>query len=256
MRQLPILTLLLALLLGGCNALPDSSDAGLQAIAPNIYVEPAMDGVTRARLIQTLAEAERAIGIMYGSVRSRPPVYACVTVNCYTHLGGTLGSTAEALDDRILLSPTGLNWHFIAHEWAHVELFTRMTPPAWKQLPQWFNEGLAVAISQEPEYSENAWQYLLTANMPHPSYPELRGLRSLQQWTGAVGFYQQQVQSRQFGGIGVSPVYTAAGHVVRNWLAAVGNQGVLMLIQRMNAGESFDAAYQAITPQTNTYPPI
>ena len=249
MRQLPILTLLLALLLGGCNALPDASDAGLQAIAPNIHVEPAMDGITRTRLIQTIAEAERAIGAIYGSVRSRPPVYACVTVSCYTHLGGTHGSTAEALDDRILLSPNGLNWHFIAHEWAHVELFKRMTPAAWKQLPQWFNEGLAVAISQEGEYSENAWQYLLANNMPHPSYPELRALCIQPHWSAAVSFYQQQVQARQnANGMGVSPVYTAAGHVVRNWLAAVGNQGVLSLIQRMNSGQSFDAAYQAITP--------
>lgn len=247
MRPLPILPLLLALFTSGCNALPNASDAGLQAITPHIHVEPAMDGMTRARLMQTITEAERAIGATYGSVRSRPPVYACVTIHCYTHLGGTYGSTAEALDDRILLSPTGLNWHFIAHEWAHVELFKRMTPAAWKQLPQWFNEGLAVAISQEAEYSENAWQYLLTTRTPHPSYPELRALRTQSQWTGAVSFYQQA---------NISPVYTAAGHVVRHWLAAVGNQGVLVLIQRMNAGESFDAAYQAITPQTNIYPPI
>ncbi|HRJ53948.1 MAG TPA: hypothetical protein PLE99_14415 [Candidatus Thiothrix moscowensis] len=249
MRQLPILTLLLALLVGGCNTLPDASDAGLQAIAPNIYVEPAMDTMTRTRLIQTLAEAERAISTMYGSVRSRPPVYACVTANCYIHLGGTYGSNAEALDDRILLSPAGLNWHFIAHEWAHVELFSRMTPRAWQQLPQWFNEGLAVAISQEPEYSENAWQYLLTANLPRPGDGELQGLRTLPQWMDAVNFYQQQVQARQIaGGMGVSPVYTAAGHAVRNWLATAGNQGLLVLIQRMNAGEPFAAVYP-VTPR-------
>lgn len=256
MRQLLILTLLLAVLLAGCNALPSAHEAGLQALAPNIYVEPAMDGVTRTHLIKTLAEAEQAISNTYGSVWSRPPIYACVTMSCYTHLGGTPGSTAEALDDRILLSPTGLNWHFIAHEWAHVELFKRLTPAAWKQLPQWFNEGLAVAISQEPEYSEQAWQYLLATHMPYPSYSELRELRRLQQWTEAVGFYQQQVQNRQVNGIGVSPVYTAAGHVVRQWLATVGNQGVLTLIQRMNAGESFDAVFQAINRQTNTYPPL
>ena len=71
MRQLPILTLLLALLLGGCNALPDASDAGLQAIAPNIHVEPAMDGMTRARLIQTLAEAERVRGTGWHQGRKR-----------------------------------------------------------------------------------------------------------------------------------------------------------------------------------------
>jgi hypothetical protein len=236
------LLLLVPLLSSGCNSLPSASDAGLVLIAPNVYVEPVMDGMSRHQLVQATADAQQAIGAAYGSVRTHPPIYACVTEACYTHMGGSTGSTAEAFDDRIVLSLRALNWHFIAHEWSHAELFSRLTAASWQRMPQWFNEGLAVAISQEPESSENAWQYLLATNLPRPTYEELLGLRTMPQWTGAVSYYNQQNEShRARGEPEVAPVYAAAGHVVRPWLARVGSAGLLMLIQRMNAGVPFDA---------------
>ncbi|MDD5394726.1 MAG: hypothetical protein PHE17_17050 [Thiothrix sp.] len=245
MRYLKLFLLGWVLLaLGGCNGLPNASDAGLVSIAPNVYVEPVMDGMSRRQLAQATADAEQAIGAAYGSVRTHPPIYACATDGCYTHMGGSMGSTAEALDDRIVLSPGGLNWHFIAHEWSHAELFSRLTPATWQRMPQWFNEGLAVAISQEPEYSENAWQYVLANNLPCPRYEELRGLRTLPQWSDAVSYYNQQNEShRARGEMEVAPVYAAAGHVVRPWLARVGSAGLSRLIQRMNAGAPFDAVF-------------
>jgi len=41
----------------------------------------------------------------------------------------------------------------------------------------------------------------------------------------------------------LSPVYAAAGHEVRPWLAQVGSPGLLNFIQRMNEGADFEAAY-------------
>lgn len=236
--------LLVTLLLVGCNNLPTASEAGLVAIAPNIYVEPQMDRASRDYLLRTVTDAQHAIGATYGSVLSHPPVYACITEACYTRMGGTNGTTAEALDDRLVLSPGGLDWHFLAHEWSHIELFTRLTPAAWQRVPQWFNEGLSVAISREPRYSEDTWRFILINHLPCPTEQELYSLSNLPQWGEAVRYYNAQNRDHKTRGEPeVSPIYAAAGHVVRPWLSRVGSHGLNRFIQQMNTGATFAQAY-------------
>jgi hypothetical protein len=247
MPYLPWIVLLALLLAGGCNNLPTAGEAGLVTIAPNIYVEPEMDGAGRAYLLQTVADAQHAIGVAYGNVLSHPPVYACISTACYVRMGGSDGTTAEALDDRLVLSPQGLDWHFLAHEWSHIELFTRLTPAAWQRIPQWFNEGLAVTISREPRYSEQAWQFIQANHLPYPSEQELYSLTGLYQWGAAVRHYNAQNPLHQVHGAPeVAAVYTAAGHVVRPWLNRAGNDGLNRFIQRMNAGAPFADAFDQV----------
>ena len=111
-------------------------------------------------------------------------MHACVTEKCYAAFGGR-GSVARVFGQRILLSPRGLNWHFLAHEWSHAEMSTRLTLFAWKRMPSWFDEGLAVAISEAPEHSENHWQFLINTHIPRPTRDELLTYQSLQQWLDA-----------------------------------------------------------------------
>ena len=72
---------------------------------------------------------------------------------------------ASGSSERPWLSPRGLNWHFIAHEWSHAEMWTRLSLPAWKRMPQWFDDGIAVAISEAPEHSEPHWQFLVASDV-------------------------------------------------------------------------------------------
>lgn len=93
---------------------------------------------------------------------------------------------ARVFGQRILQSPRGLNCHFLAHEWSHAEMSTRLTLLAWKRMPQWFDEGLAVALSEAPEHSENHWQFLINTHIPRPTRDELLNYQSLQQWLAGV----------------------------------------------------------------------
>lgn len=239
--------LVFALFLGGCNSLPTAREAGLVAIASNVYVEPNMENTQRAYLLQTVAHAQDAIGRAYGNVLSHPPIYACMTEACYTRMGGTTDTTAEALDDRLVLSPQALDWHFVAHEWAHIELFTRLTPTAWQRIPQWFNEGLAVSISREPRFSEDAWQFILANRLPCPTAQELYSLNNMSQWLAAVRHYNAQNPLRQIHDAPeVAAVYAAAGHAVRPWLNRAGSNGLNHFIQRMNTGMPFQQAFQEV----------
>lgn len=251
MRQ-PWITVLLLVssLLSGCSVLqggkllaPESF--GLTSVAPNIYVEAGADEAAQGNLREAMARAEDAIRVAYGSVISRPTVHACITEKCYESFGGR-GSVAKVYGDHILLSPRGLNWHFLAHEWSHAEMSTRLTFVAWRRMPQWFDEGVAVAISEAPEHSESHWQFLVANNIPRPTREELHTFKSLRQWLDAVHRYSdgKNIERKAKGEPEMRPVYSAAGHELRPWLSKLGSPGLLTFIARLNDGEDFESAYQ------------
>lgn len=252
MHHLKIAVLLLSLsAIGGCSILqggkllaPESF--GLTAVTPSIYVEAGADEATRAELRAAMERAERSIRAAYGSVNSRPIVHACVSEGCYEAFGGR-GSVAKVYGNRVLLSPRGLNWHFIAHEWSHAEMRSRLTFSAWWHMPQWFDEGVAVAVSEAPEHSEDHWQYLVASNIPRPSREELHAFKSLRQWLDAVHRYgeDKNIERKARGEPEIHPLYSAAGHELRPWIAKAGSSGLLAFIERLNGGEEFDSAYQS-----------
>ncbi|MDO8369337.1 MAG: hypothetical protein Q7S71_01245 [Candidatus Nitrotoga sp.] len=249
MRYLKIIVILLLVsLIGGCSNLkllaPESF--GLSPITHNIYVEDGADEGTKAKLRGAIEEAESAIRATYGDVKSRPSVYACISEDCYKSFGG-MGSRAKVYGDHILLSPRGLNWHFLAHEWSHAEMSTRLTFTAWWRMPQWFDEGVAVAISEAPEHSESHWQYLIAHHIPRPTREELLTYKSLREWLDAVHRFgeTQNTERKAKGEPVVAPLYTAAGHELRPWLAKAGSPGLLAFIERLNGGEKFESAYIA-----------
>ena len=218
---------------------------GLTPVTPSIYVEPGADEVTRIRLRESMEQAESSIRAAYGDVASRPTVNACITEGCYEAFGGGRGSLAKVYGKRILLSPRALNWHLLAHEWSHAEMSTRLTFFAWKRMPQWFDEGVAVAVSEAPEHSQSHWQSLVVANIARPTREELRTFKSLRQWLDAVHRYgeEKNIERRAKGEPEIRPVYSAAGQELRPWLARAGSQGLLAFIARMNDGEDFESAY-------------
>lgn len=245
-----IIALVLVTLVNGCNTLrggkllaPESF--GLTPVTPNIYVEAGADEKTRNELREAMEQAKDAIRKAYGSVESHPIINACISEKCYESFGG--GRTmAKVYGNRILLSPRALNWHFLAHEWSHDEIRTRLTLIAWWYLPQWFDDGLAVAISEAPEHSEAHWQFLISSNIPRPTPEELHTYESLSQWSDAIHKYgaDKNFERKAKGEPEIRPVYTAAGHELRPWLARVGTKGLLNLIAHLNNGEDFIIAYE------------
>jgi hypothetical protein len=251
MRIWKVIGLLLsASVIGGCSILPwgklhAPESFGLTPVTPRIYVEAGADEATKTMLRDAMEKAESAIRAAYGNVISRPVVHACITEQCYAVFGG-YGSRAKVYGDRILLSPRGLNWHYLAHEWSHAEMYSRLTLSAWWRMPQWFDEGVAVAISEAPENSESHWQFLVESNISRPTPEELHSFKSLRQWDDAVGRFgeKKNAERKAKGEPEIRPVYTAAGHELRPWLAKAGSAGLLAFIERLNGGEEFMSAYE------------
>ncbi len=242
--------LAIAGLLSGCSILQASkllapAHFGMTPVNDHIHVEAGADAQTEARLQQAMDRAEQAIRVAYGSVNTRPQVHACISEACYEAFGGR-GSVAKVYGDRILLSPRGLNWHFLAHEWSHAEMRSRLTLRAWWHMPQWFDEGVAVAVSEAPEHAEAHYQYLVDTDTPRPTTAELHGLQSLSQWLTGVHTYgdDTSAQRKAQGLPEIHPLYASAGHELRPWLAARGVSGLLSFIARLDEGDDFMRAYQ------------
>ena len=257
-RPVTVLLLLLSVLVGGCSVLRGAQlwapeNAGLERVAPGLYVEAGMSLQQRTELLVAMAWAEAAIQRAYGAVRSTPIVNACASEACYERFGGMGGSRAKVYGNRILISPRALDGHFIAHEWSHAEMQKRLSLSGYLRLPSWFDEGVAVAISETPEHSEAHWQYLVSHNVPRPGRTELMSLHSLSQWLDAVHRYGED-QNRQRIARGeprVAPLYAAAGHELRPWLATAGTSGLLRVIEALNAGDDFATAYRVAAEARN-----
>ena len=103
---------------------------GFVLVGPNIYIEQTADDAAKSQLREAMAKAKEAISGTFGDAKASAVVNACVTERCFWAHGGR-GEIAKAYGNRILLSPRGLNWHFIAHEWSHAEMSTRLRLFAW-----------------------------------------------------------------------------------------------------------------------------
>jgi hypothetical protein len=99
----------------------------------------------------TVEAARARVRAFYGDLQSTPRVLICATESCYSPLGG--GSRGVTLLDRaLILSPRGADTVIAAHELAHAELHRRIGLAATlgRSVPQWFDEGLAVVVSDDP----------------------------------------------------------------------------------------------------------
>lgn len=203
-----------------------------------------MSSADRENVVKIAIEAKEKIVSFYGSTMSAPDILACSTKECFADLGGTVQRGLLLGKKKILISPKGLTTPILAHEWSHAELRTRMGTrldgvfgiPA---IPTWFDEGLAVAVSEEPSHSEKVWEEIVKAKMPTPA---LASLASLREWNKAA---------QRFGDVDYSKgvpakicvVYATAGHEVRKWYQRVGREGLLKLIDEVKSGGDFEKSF-------------
>ena len=74
----------------------------------------------------------------------------------------------------------------------------------------------------------------------------MMSLQSLSQWLDAVHRYGEHLNPQRMarGEPRVAPVYGAAGHEIRPWLAVAGTAGLLSVIDALNVGDDFTTVYR------------
>lgn len=162
--------------------------------------------------------ADQRIRDFYGSRDSSPHLLVCTTEDCHRRIGGGKERGVAVLNRAIILSPRGLDPVIASHEMSHVELHQRLGSRS-KGVPQWFDEGLAVVVSNDPRYLGLSPDRCKAS--PDGALPE-----ALQQWLDAARADEQ--------------VYARSACRVARWIDANGGQeAVLNLIEQLNSGDEF-----------------
>ncbi len=200
---------------------------GLEQSQPNVFVERGMPQQARDHVAEILSQARVRVRDFYGRTDGNPRILVCASQSCYQHIGGG-GTRGKSYYDAVLiLSPRGTDPVIASHELAHIELhnrigFIRFVSGA---IPSWFDEGLAVVVSDDPRYLAPvgaADRCLVDADGPLPT-----GMR---EWSRRAGADDQ--------------LYAKAACRVSRWLAKKGGTAAVpRLLSQVARGTPFAQAY-------------
>ncbi|MEV0150225.1 MULTISPECIES: hypothetical protein [unclassified Nonomuraea] len=195
---------------------------GLTELEPGVYAEKDLSDEQREQIRRTVASARDRIESFYGTPLSSPRLLVCMTDACYSRIGGKKERGIAILNRSVMLSPRGLDAVIASHEMSHVELHARLSSGV--DVPQWFDEGLAVVVSDDPRYLAPATSGDRCTTPPAGPLPV-----TLEEWLAAAS---KDVTT-----------YAQSACQVNRWLRANGDrQGLMSLIGRLNTGASFASA--------------
>jgi hypothetical protein len=200
---------------------------GMERLSGNVFVENAMSEPERMHLLAIMAKGEKMVADFYGELHENPVVLACATEACSRRLGGRGAKAISYANIGIRLSPSGFDPTIVAHERAHIELhgrlgFVRFLSGA---VPAWFDEGLAVVISDDS-------RYLLPADAKNRCRAE-----PAENLPSGMTEWNQRASADHL-------LYAEAACRVLRWGdARGGRRALLALIARVAQGERFDIVY-------------
>lgn len=197
---------------------------GFSREGAGVFVDRAANAGARRRAGEAVALGRERVADFYGSAVGRPRVLVCLSDACFRRLHG--GSARGMALGRfgLILAPGGANVVIAAHELSHIELKTRLVRGA--SVPSWFNEGLAVVISDDRRYLAP----------PGPN-GRCRVSRPVGPMPAKLGEWVRRAPAEN--------LYAKAACKVDDWLGGLGGARVLGLLAKVNAGRPFEAAFDA-----------
>ncbi|TYB68747.1 hypothetical protein FXF51_09465 [Nonomuraea sp. PA05] len=225
-RALAVLTaLLMAALAGVTLAYPSLAATtcpgcyGLTELQPSLYTENNLSDTQKSQIKQTVTEARRRVSTFYGTQTSSPTLLICATQSCYERIGGGQERGIAVLNRAVMLSPKGIDPVIASHEMSHVELHNRLT--SGHDVPQWFDEGLAVVVSDDARYLAPASSGDRCLTAPSGPLPV-----TLNEWLSSA--------SKD------ATTYAKSACQVSRWLRDNGGRAALLsLVEHLNAGTPF-----------------
>jgi hypothetical protein len=211
-----------AVLLGACAGAVAVAAPSVAAVAcPRCYGLSALgDGVYAERddprYLRIVGAAEQRIAAFYGGREAHARVLVCATDACYRRIGGGAEKGRALSTKALLLSPAGTDEVIAAHELAHLELHQRLGA-ARSKVPRWFDEGLAVLVSDDPRYLRSGGD---RCRLPYEQALTVTRVDWAQATAG-----------------GTDHGYLQAACVVSRW---VGEHDVRALIAGLRAGQDFE----------------
>ena len=208
-----------------------------------LFVSAGTDVVQRQRMYEAVKQARQRISDFWGKPKGEATIILCSNPDeyqkyCHSNEGAGCSLGTPWGDSYIVLNPYGLNVDVVSHEMCHDELFTRLG--WWKtttQIPQWFNEGLALMLDrrfvQETEPMKrylsykDEWLYLTHGAQEALELKDLKTIR------GFFGGGQRHVML----------AYMSAGMEVSYWALLTGPGSIHALLDTLRNGGDFTKTY-------------
>ncbi|GGM98775.1 hypothetical protein GCM10010967_35830 [Dyadobacter beijingensis] len=213
-----------------------------------VYFSPDINPNKYKSLKNTIALAGARVDSFYQGQKSSPKIIICHTPQQYQkYCSSTEGAGCSIGmpwgSAYVVLNAQGMNTDVIAHEMSHIELLERIG--WWKttsDVPQWFNEGLALMLDQrfvrqtDPRERYKSYRYEWRYYTRNGS--DLLLLKDISTMRAFFGGDQQHVMT----------AYMTAGMEVSYWLLLRKNTGLQRFIAQMRDGASFTDAYGPANP--------
>lgn len=194
---------------------------GLREIGDRVYVDAVFTARDERRLLEAIKVGRRRAAAFFGETKGRPRIAACKTEACLDVFGGGRAKAVAYGWHAIRMAPSGLNATIATHELIHIELHWRLGAIGlWRpDIPAWFDEGLAVVLSQDKRFTRRVAERHVRSVMK---------VRTFGDW------------SRFTDEVGWRTSYGAAATAVRRLDRKLGRKGLRRFIEQVLAGEDFD----------------
>lgn len=211
-----------------------------------LYVSEGIADTQRIRMYRSIVRAKQRVTSFWGGLMGNATIILCSSPEeyqkyCHSNEGAGCSLGTPWGDSYIVLNPYGLNEDVVSHEMCHDELFARLG--WWKttmQVPQWFNEGLALMLDyrfvsdtdslQRYQSYRDEWMYLTRGAQ------EVLELQNLESMKGFFGGDQRHVML----------AYMTAGMEVSYWLMLTDKNSVQVLVDTVVKGGDFMTTYDSM----------
>lgn len=228
-----------------------------------LYISHDTPRPQQERLLREFGRAESRIRQFWGEQRGRAVLIYCPTQAQYERycVGGEGAGCSVGLPwgaSYLILGPEGNSADVIAHELCHDELLARL---GWftvkRQVPQWFNEGLALMLDYRFVAPADSGRGADVARQRANDYRDEWQFRTHGEQFVLDLDHLESTRDFFWGDYNrVMLAYMTAGMEVSRWLADVGQAGLITLVDRVADGAPFIDTYRQIeqTHQTKARP--
>ena len=209
-----------------------SHRASFEKISDNVFINRDYAG-NRDEITGLINKAKSRAADFYGSLtcQDHTVIIICDDEKLLAKLGGDHDTHHITLfpvkRSYVSVSTEYLTVDVLAHELTHAELYERLSGKAFRRVPTWFNEGIALQNDYREQYGPEAWAEQTDNGKNIVAHEDM---------DTAAEFYSGTKEDRRFR-------YLNAKHDIAEWLEKHGLQGFMALIDSLNGGEDFSAAY-------------
>lgn len=197
-----------------------------------IFISKRTPKWARDSLVRMVAKAQARNDDFWQGTKGNPKVIFCYSKWRFDKMGviGKPASTWLSLAGAyVVLSPSAFNLDIISHELCHAELLAQV---GWfardKEIPTWFDEGLAMQLDYRSRYAEKNLKRFGAELL------EKNDVQKLKKPNDFWGKNKEETRIR----------YILAKRTVNQWLGNKPQARLKQFCKKLREGESFDEAFE------------